>query len=270
MLCQRCHAAQVAPGGYCPSCGALSAWAPPPAPYAPYLPPAPAPVRIPSGLANALTVLLGLNALAQALALGAAAIEFVLFGQLETDPGGVDAQDARAADSFYAVTGVGGLLLLLATGVVFIVWFHRVRRNAAAFVPVGWHRLGPGWTIGAWFTPVVNLWFPKQIADDVWSAGDPATGAGPYRMKPTSGPPLVLWWWLAWVAGNLLSWVAVAIRSGTSVTDFSAMRWSYGIDMAGALVSVAAAVLAIVMVRRITTMQGVRHAMLNQPPAYRY
>ncbi|WP_448318576.1 DUF4328 domain-containing protein, partial [Streptomyces sp. CO7] len=56
-----------------------------------------------------------------------------------------------------------------ALGVVLLLWFHRVRRNAEVFSPGG-HRRSRGWVFGGWFLPVVNLWFPFQVTSDIWWA----------------------------------------------------------------------------------------------------
>jgi hypothetical protein len=67
---------------------------------------------------------------------------------------------------------IAALLTLLATAAVFITWFARVVNRLHAARPNEF-RYGAGWAIGAWFVPVLNLFRPKQIADDAWRA---ATG----------------------------------------------------------------------------------------------
>ena len=89
------------------------------------------------------------------------------------------------ADEFVFLAVRGWLLVLLAAGVVFIVWLWRARDNAELFCS-GQHRRGRGWVIGGWFCPVVNFWFPKQIVDDVIAASDPANTAAVPR--PASYP----------------------------------------------------------------------------------
>ena len=68
------------------------------------------------------------------------------------------------------------LIAVLCTIPVFLVWFSRVRHNAGLWGP---QRRSRGWAIGAWFTPVVNLWFPYQIAADAVTphADEPGAGA---------------------------------------------------------------------------------------------
>ena len=54
--------------------------------------------------------------------------------------------------------------VLLAAAALFITWLHRASRNQ---VHLGASRIrfGPGWTIGGWFVPILNLFFmPAAVA----------------------------------------------------------------------------------------------------------
>lgn len=57
-------------------------------------------------------------------------------------------------------------------GIVFVIWLMRARENAENLSPYP-HRRTRGWLFGGWLVPVVNLWFPKQIVDDIWRASSP-------------------------------------------------------------------------------------------------
>ncbi|MER5811987.1 DUF4328 domain-containing protein [Streptomyces sp. NPDC002033] len=77
---------------------------------------------------------------------------------------------------------------------VFVLWFHRMRRCAGALAPQGFTS-GPGWAIGSWFVPLLNLWRPYRIAIEMWAACvRPAPGPG--RPVKTSFLPVNLWWGL--------------------------------------------------------------------------
>ncbi|GAA3048737.1 hypothetical protein GCM10020000_31370 [Streptomyces olivoverticillatus] len=84
------------------------------------------------------------------------------------------------AASFYSSMNVLYLLSFLATAILWVIWFRRARLNAELFAP-GTQRFGSGWAVGAWVTPVVSFWFPKQMANDIYRASAPA--------GPQSAPP---------------------------------------------------------------------------------
>jgi hypothetical protein len=68
-----------------------------------------------------------------------------------------------------------------------------VRRNAGLWAP---QRHGQGWALGAWFTPVLFLWFPFQMLGDVWRASEPA----PASRRGTD--PVAKAWWACWTASG--------------------------------------------------------------------
>jgi Domain of unknown function (DUF4328)/Protein of unknown function (DUF2510) len=85
-------------------------------------------------------------------------------------------------------------LLLGALSIVAIVlaliWQIRAARSARALGFPATH--SPGWGVGCWFVPVVNLWMPYQAVRDCLPPGDP-------------GRPLVLRWWLVFLAAYAFS-----------------------------------------------------------------
>jgi Domain of unknown function (DUF4328) len=184
------------------------------------------------GLGTAVSILICLVALGEALFAASDWYTYrVVTDYLEgpvKDPDRLD-----RADLIAGVVAGGFLLVLLAAGVLFIVWLWRVRRNAELFC-AGRHRRSRGWVIGGWFCPVVNFWFPKQIVDDVIAASDPRT---PPRVPDLRGIPrngLVLAWWITWVAslvtGNLggTDWAADVpdvddLVTGASLSTISAV-----------------------------------------------
>jgi hypothetical protein len=91
--------------------------------------------------------------------------------------------------------GLLALPLSLACVVVTLVWLYRARMNAEGLVR---HRRSKGWVVGGWFCPVVNLWFPLQVVEDVSRADLPGDRRG------AAGIVLYGWWacWLlAWFTG---------------------------------------------------------------------
>lgn len=87
-----------------------------------------------------------------------------------------------------------------ASGIMFIIWFYRAYQNLPALRTYG--RYGTGWAIGAWLVPILNLFRPKQIADDIWRASDPSLPENPTNLW-LSGKvaPIVHWWWTVWIVG---------------------------------------------------------------------
>jgi len=84
-----------------------------------------------------------------------------------------------------------GEIAFFARMIVFVIWLYRARVNAEGR---GWpQRWSPRWAVGAWFAPVVNLWYPFQIMADIWRAGLP-----PQARKNRAVLPGI--WWGCWLA----------------------------------------------------------------------
>jgi hypothetical protein len=65
-----------------------------------------------------------------------------------------------------------GSLALTALGVLFLMWQHRAATRARRLGYPATH--SPGWGVGAWFVPVVNLWMPYQALRDCLPPHHPA------------------------------------------------------------------------------------------------
>ncbi|MEW2315019.1 DUF4328 domain-containing protein [Streptomyces bauhiniae] len=206
MICASCHSTEAVTGETrCARCAPADS-------FAPFVPPGP-PLRSPVGLGQATVILLGLVGAGDVVAIWAdLAKPSVLAG---------------------SVLDIAQGVLLLATAVVYLCWLWRVRVNAEVFDASSQSK-ARWWTIGGWFIPFVNFWFPRRIVLDAWDASAP-------QGRP-SGHGLVDLWWTAWVAG-LIADRLLRVESGAgmlAVVD--------GIDLV-------AAALAAVVVLRLTRMQ---------------
>ncbi|MFE1232100.1 DUF4328 domain-containing protein [Streptomyces sp. NPDC059442] len=205
-------------------------------------------LRNPNGLSYAVMSLLGVTAAADVFALVATfGVRSDLRGGLadHPDPAGYEGSLALAAAWF--AQG----LLLVATAIVFIVWFHRLRRNADVWTPDLQGR-GPGWAIGAWFVPVANLWIPRGIAADIWRASRP----DPYGPDRSGEFVLLNAWWTLFAVDAVMGRVAARMFDMAETVDglVDATGWLLASDAT----NLAAAVLAILFVRRLTSMQHVK------------
>ncbi|MEU7045376.1 DUF4328 domain-containing protein [Streptomyces varsoviensis] len=222
------------------------------------------------GLATAVTVLLGVTIVVLVLRIVAAAGQYGVISDA-LDGVRVSESDLDGADDFFRIMVLFGSLTQLATGIVWAVWFRRTRLNAEVFAP-GRHRYGSGWAAGAWFTPVVNLWFPKQIANDIWRASSPA---GPYAPRG-----LLNAWWVVWIVGivlNSATTMQYTVARGRMIDTHvavlnvrgrvDAFQNALATSIVSCLVLLAAAVLAILLVRRLTAMQEQRAMAGPQGPA---
>jgi hypothetical protein len=118
--------------------------------------------------------------------------------------------------------------------VMFMVWLYRARINADGR---GWpQRESPGWAIGAWFVPVVNLWLPFQIMADIWRAGLPPEERANRAILPGI-------WWACLSVGSLLPYVTA--RSAN-------LAWHADIPIFGKITGVLAAIMTALLVQKVS------------------
>ncbi|WP_406180704.1 DUF4328 domain-containing protein [Streptomyces sp. NBC_01006] len=217
----------------------------------PYAAPWPATdvLRSPRGLAVAVTALLGVAAAVNLFSAAISGYVFSLMKRVSADPADVGQGTLDRSDILTAVAGFLQALILLATAVVFIIWFHRVRVNGEIMRPDAFVQKR-GWAIGAWFIPIGNLFLPFQIAKQTWTASTQLGPDGSFR--EVSAAPLNAWWAL-WASSLVLDRVFSLMYKGADTPE--ALRDASAVGMVTDLVTVAAAVLAIVFVRKLTAMQ---------------
>jgi hypothetical protein len=148
--------------------------------------------------------------------------ELSLLGRIVEDPASVSPAEADASDQRQGLIALLQPLLYLGTVVAFLVWFRRAYRNLPAFGAESL-RFSSGWAVGAWFVPFLNLVRPKQLADDIWRASDPALPPQPgAAWKQQRVPALLHWWWALFIATNLLGWAS--LRLGLQATTPRSFR----------------------------------------------
>jgi Domain of unknown function (DUF4328) len=176
----------------------------------------------------------------------------------------VDASDANASDRRQAIVGGTQGIVFLITVVLFLAWFYRCYANIEA-LGAQWPRYGKGWAVGGWFVPILNVWRPKQIANDIWRASDPSlpadVGTG---WRGAHVPAFLLVWWLAYqVASSLYNG---AFRFNIRASEPSEYLSGNAIYLAADTAGLVSGLLAALVVYRMTRRQTARAAAIGVEP----
>jgi hypothetical protein len=163
---------------------------------------------------------------------------------------------ANDADDLVKASIAISVLLVLILAVLVIIWTFRAMKNNEALGRTD-ARFKPGWGIAGWLIPLANLVIPVLILQDLWRGSDArAPRSNDMSWRSNKGSPLVGWYWAAFVVSNLIRF------SGTTNSDNRYTRQYYedlknqdSRFLAGAVISIAAAGLAIMMFRRIAARQ---------------
>ena len=96
-------------------------------------------------------------------------------------------------------TIISGLALLF-TAIVTCMFMHRSSKNARALGATGME-FTPGWTVGVWFIPIINLFRPYSAMKEIQMAStNPSDGA----WKSAEPLGLLAPWWACWLIGGII------------------------------------------------------------------
>jgi hypothetical protein len=146
----------------------------------------------------------------------------------------------------------------------FIAWFHRGYSNLPR-LKVWKLRFDVSWTIGAWFVPVLNLWRPKQIANDLWRGSEPVPGPKRLEDHPRVGYVVHLWWAM-WLLG--LALLALSSGWGFTAQTLPAQKTAIIVSIVANGVYLLSAAAAIPYVLRMTKRQtaAIEQVIAEGPP----
>ena len=110
---------------------------------------------------------------------------------------------------------LGPVALTALTGICFMAWLFRATSNLGLYGVRPRRR--PGWAIGAWFVPVISLWWPKQMVDDVVCGSRHDIRAG-VDIRCLSRSAVVTAWWTTWLLAGACA------GAGAGVVAFEIFR----------------------------------------------
>lgn len=170
---------------------------------------------------------------------------------------GVTDADLDGADGISWVVGLVYVAGFVAAGIVFVTWLSRARANAESLVHAP-HRRGRGWVVGSWICPVVNLWFPYMIVDDVYRASRPTNPPDLADLRFVPGSRLLGLWWTLWLGTLVLGRIASTIWENAQTVE--SLRTVGIVEVIESAAALGAAVTIIMVMRQINTWQDGRAA----------
>lgn len=196
--------------------------------------------------------LLGATSIALLASIVAEAYEMGVLARV-ADDGFVTRSEADPIDAWILVTGVLAAVLILMTGVAWLMWQHRAHVNVRSAAGGGGSlSFTPAWGVGCWFVPFANLVLPYRAVAELAREsrpGPPPTGDRPGRATPAVIPA----WWAAWILASILGWISARITIGDEAEDsLNLVR----LAMASDVVAIVAAGLAVGVLRLIDQRQA--------------
>lgn len=154
---------------------------------------------------------------------------------------------ADASDQRQSVIGYIYLALMVVSGILILRWIHRANYNARQLGAEGME-FSPGWSIGYYFIPILNLWKPYQAMKEIWKA---SKAPSDWRSQSTSGI-LPLWWFL-WLVSGFLG--QVVFRMSLGAEELEAFMATNVMAQASDVLAVLLALVFLGIVNQVDRMQ---------------
>ena len=226
----------------------------PPSPYAPPAsdPVAPPPLREQgTGFAFTKNPLGATRFLKVMLWIHLGTVLLVLLGDLGqlmiTSTGTITVEAAETNDARQGVIGLLYTVVYIATTIVFGRWIYLANVNCRGFGAASM-QFTPGWAVGSYFVPILNLFRPYQAMKEIWQAS-----SNPRHWHTEKAPGILPTWWTLWLVSNLFG--QIIFRTSMAADTAEELHRVTVISMMGSLVDIALVLVAIALVSKITAMQ---------------
>ena len=165
-------------------------------------------------------------------------MEYSLLGRQYTTAEG-EANDLRQS-----LIGMLDLVVYIFAIVFFIMWFRRAYFNLQAAGVRTLHT--DGWAAGCWFVPILNLFRPYQIMEEIWEQTQNKIQQTPMEPKIIIG----VWWGLMVINGILDRISTRLLLNAETIEDY---QMSSFLTMITDSVTVIPLILIILIIRKVST-----------------
>ncbi|MEL6341496.1 MAG: DUF4328 domain-containing protein [Myxococcota bacterium] len=157
-------------------------------------------------------------------------------------------------------TTIGGVLIFLVTGIVWLVWMHGARKFLDVIEPDAGRTFSTGGVVWSWFVPFANLIWPYQAMEEIWIASD-VDGADMMDLPEGEYDNSFLRnWWAFWIGTGIFN----NFYSRLSLREAFVSETTVILGVISGLLGVASAWTALQVVRRVERRQARAVASLEQ------
>lgn len=154
---------------------------------------------------------------------------------------------AESNDSRQQIIGLLCLGAYIVTGIVFLKWIHRANLNCHGFVTQKME-YSPGWAVGYYFIPFVNLYKPYRAMKEIWNVS-----ANPTGWQNKKGNSLLGWWWALWLISGVLG--QAVLRMSLRADTISSLTALTSVSIMSDIIDIPLYIIAVSLVSAIYRMQ---------------
>jgi len=117
--------------------------------------------------------------------------------QTAANGGEISAEDITSNDNREQAIGIIQIIIFIISAITFIQWFRRAYFNLHLRVN---HLSQPeGWAAGCWFMPIINLFRPYQIMQELFQATHFFLKRNEVHTREHFSMPSLSLWWTFWI-----------------------------------------------------------------------
>jgi hypothetical protein len=193
------------------------------------------------------------------VAIASSWMQLQLLGTDFTDAA-IEANDVR--EGFVALAYV---VCMIPVAILFLRWIYVAKKDLRE-LRIGAPKFSPGWSVGWFFVPILNLWKPYQAMAETYRGTDAERmAAGEWREAPVGA--VVKAWWTFWVLDLFVGRVSWRLyQDAATIEELEAATQA---EIVSSLVALASTVTAIALVNAIGARRGERRAALERLRAAR-
>jgi hypothetical protein len=170
------------------------------------------------------------------------------FMQMNLLAGGSFSQAAAEAnDRRQQIMGILFLAAYILTGITFLKWIHRANSNCHGFGTQGME-FTPGWSIGYYFIPFINLYKPYRAMKEIWKVS-----TNPKNWQKENGSGLLGWWWALWLISGVLG--KASFRLSMRADTISLLQASTTLSIVSELIDIPLYIVSVSLISTIFTKQ---------------
>jgi Domain of unknown function (DUF4328) len=153
--------------------------------------------------------------------------------------------EPTTADSIAQPVAIVQLLSTVVAITLVARWIMRVNANAQTVSDS--MTISPGWNVGYFFVPIVNLWKPFEGIRQSWQAS-----VAPHHPASVAVPIVMRWWWGLWLATNILGNISFRLGLRGGADGLIASSW---IDLVTFLIDVPLVWFLVQVIQQLTAIQ---------------
>ncbi len=125
--------------------------------------------------------------------------------------GNIHSSSLESVGVLLFVVGIAIFIVGIISAITFIEWFRRAYFNLHVLV----HNLShtEGWAAGSWFVPLINLYRPYQIMEELYVETENFLKNNDEQYTPQTSTRFLGWWWMTFLLSNILSYISLRVVS---------------------------------------------------------